>query len=58
MKTIIILVFFLKSFFMTALYSHYNQSMTSEWILFLALLITSIFYLLMFKRKSKSQFKY
>lgn len=58
MKVIIIALFFMKSFILTALYSYYNYTLSSEWIMFLALLITSIFYLSIFRKSRKRTFKH
>jgi hypothetical protein len=41
MKVILLALFFMKSFILTALYSYYNYTLSSEWIMFLALLIIS-----------------
>lgn len=58
MKIILLTLFFMKSFILTALYSYYNYTLTSEWIMFLALLITSIFYLSIFRKSRKRTFRH
>jgi preprotein translocase subunit SecG len=58
MKVILLALFFMKSFILTALYSYYNYTLSSEWIMFLALLITSIFYLSIFRKSRKRTFKH
>jgi len=53
MKTILTLLIFFSSFLWTAVYSIKTQIMTSEWTLFLALFVTSLFHLWIYKERYK-----